>query len=226
MAPAPPKLSLVLRGCQVLWGAGGQHAVLPAPTVPRHDPAVGSMPGLKANPERPTESRLPGSLPACLPALSHCLPHSTCQHSPHREQGTACGQPPPLPHSPHLSAVTPQRVPPIPNHAQQGAGSPGEGHQGGSCQAGRWSRVWAPGSFLAPTDGCPLLPARTPPFSQGGSASVLLWTPLPQPTPYACMTGASRQAGSVPCCLIASCTWLRLARGTGGGGSCPHGLAC
>ncbi|XP_065495093.1 proline-rich protein HaeIII subfamily 1-like [Caloenas nicobarica] len=31
------------------------------------------------------------------------------------------------------------------------------------------------------------------------------------------MTGASQRAGSVPCCLITSCTWLRLARGTGGG---------
>lgn len=116
MAPAPPKLSLVLRGCQVLWGAGGQHAVLPAPTVPRHDPAVGSMPGLKANPERPTESRLPGSLPACLPACPIALPAP--QHLPAqppqgagdslRTATSLAPQPPPLCSDPTEGATHPQ----------------------------------------------------------------------------------------------------------------------
>lgn len=80
--------------------------------------------------------------------------------------------------------------------------------------------MWAPGSFPAPTHGCPLFLPYMPLSSWGGcSASAVQWPPPPQPMPYARVTGASRRAGSVPCCLIASCTWLRLAQGTGGGGA-------
>lgn len=160
-----------------------------------------------------------GSRAACL-SPPRCLP----AQPPWRVGGspTHWGQTLPLPQSPHLSAATPQRVPPTPKHPQWGIGSHGDSHQGGSCQAGRWSSMRAPGSFPAPTHACPLFPPCTPPSSWGGALPVpCCGPPLPQPMPYARVTGASRRAGSIPHCLIASRTWLRLAQGAGGGGPLP-----
>lgn len=69
------------------------------------------MPGLEANPRD-------GSWAACPPA---CPTVPAC---PKALASTAHMETKGQPHSPHLFAVTPQRVPPNPRHPQQGVGYP------------------------------------------------------------------------------------------------------
>lgn len=94
------------------------------------------------------------------------------------------GQPPPLPHSPHLSVVTPQKLLSTPNYPQWGTGFPGEGHQAGSCR-------WVPGSFPAPTHA-----GLFPPPPAGGALPVSAVTP-PVPTHAIRPRDGSRPTGLI-----------------------------